>query len=58
MRWFRLAADQGNAQAQSNIGALYANGWGVERDPAQARTWMEKAATAADPYAKKWLASH
>ena len=25
---------------------------------AQARTWMEKAASSADPYAKKWLASH
>jgi TPR repeat protein len=58
MRWFRLSAEQGNPQAQSNIGVLYANGWGVERNPAQARTWMEQAAAAGDAYAKRWLAEH
>jgi hypothetical protein len=29
VRWFRLAAEQGNALAQSNLGVMYANGEGV-----------------------------
>ena len=31
MRWFRLAADRGNAVAMNNIGELYAKGQGVFR---------------------------
>ena len=27
--WYRLAAEQGNATAQSNLGAMYDNGRGV-----------------------------
>ena len=29
VRWYRLAAEQGNAFAQSNLGVMYANGEGV-----------------------------
>jgi TPR repeat protein len=29
MRWYRKAADQGDAFAQNNVGWLYANGLGV-----------------------------
>ena len=32
MKWYRLAADQGNAGAQYNLGAMYANGNGVPED--------------------------
>jgi TPR repeat protein len=32
MRWYRKAADQGNADAQNIIGWLYRNGWGVGQD--------------------------
>ena len=32
MRWFELAAWQGNAAAQTSLGAIYLNGYGVERD--------------------------
>ena len=42
--WYRKAADQGDANAQTNLGYLYANGQGVAQDFAQAMTWYRKAA--------------
>ena len=42
--WYRKAADQGNADAQANLGLMYANGHGVLRDDAQAVAWFRKAA--------------
>ena len=41
--WLPLA-DQGDAQAQFNLGLMYANGRGVPQDAAQALTWFRKAA--------------
>ena len=38
------AAEQGNAQAQFNLGWMYANGEGVRQDPVQAVQWYRKAA--------------
>ncbi len=43
-KWFRLAADQGDA-AQSNLGAMYANGHGVPQDYVQAHMWLNVAAS-------------
>lgn len=43
-------ADNGNANAQYNMGVLYDEGYGVEQDYAKAREWYEKAA--AQDYAK------
>ena len=37
-------AEQGNAQAQFNLGWMYANGQGVRQDDAQAVQWFGKAA--------------
>ena len=37
-------AKQGNAQAQFNLGLMYANGQGVRQDNAQAVQWYRKAA--------------
>ena len=31
-KWYRLAADQGYAEAEFNLGQLYAEGRGVEKD--------------------------
>ena len=42
--WFRKGADQGNAQAQYNLGAMYAKGQGVPQDFVQAFDWFGKAA--------------
>jgi TPR repeat protein len=43
-KWYRRAAEQGNAQAQSNLGAMYDNGQGVRQDYAEAVKWYRKAA--------------
>jgi TPR repeat protein len=32
VKWWRLAADQGLAQAQFNLGVIYAQGLGVVQD--------------------------
>lgn len=32
MRWYRMAADQGDSSAQNHIGSLYRNGWGITQD--------------------------
>ena len=38
------AAEQGNAQAQYNLGNMYAQGRGVRQDDAQATQWFRKSA--------------
>lgn len=43
MKWFRLAADQGLALAQFNLGLMYANGLGPQ-DYVQAHTWLSLSA--------------
>ena len=35
VRWFRLAAEQGYASAQYNLGVMYANGRGILKDAAR-----------------------
>jgi len=42
---WRPLAEQGNADAQNNLGAMYDDGHGVPQDYGQARQWYEKAAT-------------
>ena len=41
---FRLAAEQGHASAQYNLGVMYANGEGVPEDDAEAVRWYRMAA--------------
>jgi TPR repeat protein len=43
--WYRLAADKGHAEAQYNLGRLYASGKGVKKDEAQAERWVSASAT-------------
>lgn len=43
-RLVRVDAMKGDANAQKNLGYLYAEGLGVPRDPAQALAWYQKAA--------------
>ncbi len=43
-RLYRKAAEQGNAEAQNNLGIAYATGWGVPQDYAEAIRWYRKAA--------------
>ena len=39
VKWYRLAADQGNAKAQTNLGVAYAAGQGVPKDYTLAYMW-------------------
>ena len=42
--WYTQAAEQNYAPAQTNVGAMYEFGRGVEQDYVQAALWYEKAA--------------
>ena len=44
VRWYRIAAEGGLAEGQYNLGTLYAQGRGVQRDDTQAAKWFELAA--------------
>jgi TPR repeat protein len=44
MRIYRSLADQGNAVAQGNVGAMYENSRGVPQNYAEAMRWYRKAA--------------
>ncbi|MBM2829449.1 MAG: Sel1 domain protein repeat-containing protein [Gammaproteobacteria bacterium] len=39
LNWFRKAAEQGVLEAQSNIGYIYENGFGVPKDIIRAYAW-------------------
>jgi TPR repeat protein len=39
VKWYRLAAEQGDAFAQYNLGAMYAEGLGVLQDYVLAHMW-------------------
>ncbi|MEE8202368.1 MAG: tetratricopeptide repeat protein [Alphaproteobacteria bacterium] len=49
-------ADKGNPIAQYSVGWLYANGRGVEKDPAVSRRWYRKAAEQGNVDARNGLA--
>ena len=53
VRWYRLAAEQGNAIAQSNLGFRYANGEGVPEDDVTAYAWLNIAAAQGQSRANK-----
>ena len=44
IRWFRLAAEQGVASAQSRLGFMYSKGEGVPQDDREAVRWHRLAA--------------
>jgi TPR repeat protein len=44
MSWYRKAAEQGDADAQVNLGILYGMGQGVPQDYAAAHMWFNLAA--------------
>ncbi len=55
LRLFQKAADQGDAQAQYNLGWMYDKGKGVARDSRQAVHWWKKAADQGDAGAQNNL---
>ena len=44
VRWYRLAAVQGDARAQTNLGFMFATGRGVSKDIVEAERWYRLAA--------------
>ena len=44
VKWYRMAAEQGSADAQFALGVMYGNGDGVPRDYSEAVKWWRKAA--------------
>ena len=48
LKWFRMAAEQGHAKAQFNLGVMYARGRGVPKDGAEAVKWYRMAAEQGD----------
>jgi TPR repeat protein len=44
VRQYQSGADQGDANAEYELGQMYARGWGVTQDFAQANYWYQKAA--------------
>ncbi len=53
---FRRAAERGNALAEYDYGYCYEHGLGVQRDPEQARTWYQRAASHATDEAVRSIA--
>ncbi len=53
---YRQAAEAGNAEGQYALGAMLAEGRGVDRDDADARRWIERAAAADHAGAVNYLA--
>jgi TPR repeat protein len=44
VKWFRKAAEQGNAEAQFNLGYCYCKGQGVAKDAIDGMYWLRRAA--------------
>lgn len=44
LKWYRKAAEQGDALAQTQLGLMYIKGMGAPKDEAQAMAWLRKAA--------------
>ncbi len=45
VKWWRLAAEQGDVSAQTNLGGMYYNGQGVIKDNVYAHMWFNIAAS-------------
>lgn len=57
VRWYRLAAQQGLAEAQFSLGNMYFNGRGVPQDYEEAARWVRLAAAQGNALAQITLAS-
>ena len=55
VKWYRLAADKGDATAQSILGFMYDNGEGVPQDDTEAVKWYRLAADQGDAGAQSNL---
>jgi len=58
VKWFRLASEQGHAEAQWNLYFFYNCGVHVPEDTAEALKWCRRAADGGSAYAQDALARH
>lgn len=57
VKWYREAAELGDATAQQYVGVLYFNGQGVQQDYIEALKWIRKSADQGNAVAQRTLAS-
>ena len=57
LRWFRIAAGAGDADALNMVGRCYELGWGVRADATEAARWFERAAAKGHAWGEFNLAS-
>jgi TPR repeat protein len=55
MKWYRKAAEQGNAKAQASLGRLLASGLAGKRDRVEAYYWLWKGTEQNEPTAINFL---
>jgi TPR repeat protein len=55
VRWYRAAAEQGNADGQWKLAGMYVNGWGVIKNIDEAMRWVHAAADQGHPQAQDML---
>ena len=53
MKWVRYAAEEGDDEAQFNLGLIYAEGRGVPKNKAEAYKWWLISAAQGQPEAKR-----
>ena len=53
VKWYTLAAEQGNSNAQNNLGLMFANGQGVPEDFIYAHMWFNISALNGNPNGRK-----
>jgi TPR repeat protein len=58
LKWYRKAAEQGDAEAQTYLGGMYESGEGVTQDSAEAVKWYRKAAEQGYATAQTYLGRH
>ena len=54
VKWYRLAADQGNASAQRNLGIMYEYGRGLPQNNIMAHMWYNLASANGAEKAGEW----
>ena len=52
IKWYKLAAKQGNSSAQSILGIMYSEGQGTVKDYKEAMKWYRRAAQQGEPEAQ------
>ena len=55
VEWYRKAAEQGDARSQYNLGRMYENGCGVDKNISTAVELYRKAAEQCDAHAQSYL---